>query len=69
MNKGSYNYNNLINYCNDENIILTKNYENLKITRDTKIDGMCKTENCSEEFCKSFNNVKKQDHIVKSAQK
>jgi hypothetical protein len=59
MNKGSYNYNNLIIYCNDEHIILNKNYENSKITRDTKIDGICKTDNCNSSFYKYFRNLKK----------
>ena len=57
MNKGSYDYNSLINYCNIENIILINKYENIKITRDTKINGKCK--NCDSNFCKTFRNLKK----------
>ena len=62
MNKGSYDYNSLINYCNIENIILINKYENIKITRDTKINGKCK--NCDNNFCKTFRNLKKLVHFV-----
>lgn len=52
--KQQYNYEYLQQFCQENNIILTKDYSNEKITRDIKIEGKCKTETCVEIFCKTF---------------
>jgi hypothetical protein len=57
MNKGTYNINNLINFCNENNISLIKNYNDQKITRDTKIEGNC-INNCINNFNKTFRQLK-----------
>jgi len=61
MNKGSYNYNNLIDYCCENNIKLLDNYENNLITRDSYIKGECVSINdsCDNYFNKTFRNLKK----------
>ena len=41
MNKGTYNKDALIKYCDENNICLINDYNNLKITRDTIIEGKC----------------------------
>lgn len=50
MNKGSYNYKYLIDYCGENNIILLDNYENTN--RDTRIIGKCLIEICELNFDK-----------------
>lgn len=54
MNKGSYNFNNLKKYCSENNIILSNNYEDINVTRDTEIHGICNNYNCCELFTKNF---------------
>jgi len=56
MTKGSYNYNNLIEYCSENKIILLKDYINTKVTRDTIIIGKCKKDNCDNNFNKIYRN-------------
>ena len=41
MTKTYYNHNYLHNYCENKSIQLIRNYDELKVTRDTKIDGFC----------------------------
>jgi hypothetical protein len=54
MNKETYDFNKLVKYCSESNIELVKNYENVNVTRDTKIYGNCNTNNCCETFAKSL---------------
>jgi hypothetical protein len=44
-------------YCEKNNIELLKDYSNEKITRETKIEGKCKGNNCNDNFCKLFKNI------------
>jgi hypothetical protein len=41
-------------YCDENNIILQKNYSTTKVCRETIIEGYCKTEFCNNTFCKKF---------------
>jgi hypothetical protein len=59
MNKGAYDFNNLVKYCSEFNIELIKNYENIKVTRDTIIEGKCINHECNKIFNKKFRNLKK----------
>lgn len=59
MTKGTYNYNNLILYCQENKIILLKDYTNINVTRDTFIFGKCNTLNCNKNFNKTFRQLKK----------
>jgi hypothetical protein len=58
MTKGTYNYNKLVSYCNDNQIILLKDYKDINVTRDTFILGKCNTSNCTNEFNKTFRQLK-----------
>ncbi len=58
MTKGTYNYNNLVSYCNDNEIILLKDYKDINVTRDTCILGKCNTSNCINDFNKTFRQLK-----------
>ena len=58
MNKGSYNYKCLIDYCGENNIILLDNYENTNMTRDSYIKGDCTNEICNDYFNKTFKRLK-----------
>jgi hypothetical protein len=58
MNKGSYNIDALLEYCDKNKICLINDYNNKKITRDTKIEGKC-INNCQNEFNKTFRQLKK----------
>jgi hypothetical protein len=49
-----YDYNKLIEHCTKNNIKLLGVYEGIKITRETKINGRCITDKCSNEFVKMF---------------
>lgn len=59
MNKGTYDFNNLVKYCSEFNVELVKNYENIKVTRDTIIEGKCINQECNKIFNKLFRNLKK----------
>jgi hypothetical protein len=48
MNKIIYNKDYLNSYCSENNIVLTKLYNNTN--RDTKIEGKCLTENCLYDY-------------------
>lgn len=54
MNKGSYNYKCLIDYCSENNIILLEQYENINIKGDSYIKGQCLNDICNEQFYKRF---------------
>ena len=49
-----YNYETLSSYINQNQIQLIGQYNNLKINRELCIKGFCKTENCEENFNKSY---------------
>ena len=49
-----YDYNTLIDFCKENNIILSDDYSNVTLSRETQIKGICKTENCDNLFTKGF---------------
>jgi hypothetical protein len=49
-----YNYNFLQLYCKENGIVLTNNYNEEKITRDTIIEAKCLTEDCDDNVSKGF---------------
>ena len=57
--KQQYNYEYLQQFCDENNITLSKDYSQEKINRDTKIEGKCKTDMCNESFCKTFRQLNK----------
>lgn len=59
MTKYTYNYNCLLNYCEVNNIKLDKDYKDIKVTRDTFIEGYCSYDNCVLKFNKTFRQLKK----------
>ena len=50
----NYNLDLLINFCNDNNIIISKDYSNQKMNRETIIRGKCLTNDCENIFEKTF---------------
>ena len=52
-----YDYNLLKNHCEKKNIELLETYENIKITRDTKILSKCLNLNCNSVVNKSFRSL------------
>ena len=44
----------LTKFCNDNNITLLNDYSNEKITRETRIEGKCLTNECENNFDKTF---------------
>lgn len=57
MTKGTYNITNLKLYCEENNIQLLHDYNNVTVTRDTIIIGKCN--NCDDKFNKTFRQLKK----------
>ena len=51
-NKGSFNIDKLKLFSNKNNLLLIGDYN--KVTRDTMITSICKTENCNKQFVKNF---------------
>ena len=49
-----YNNETFNKYCEDNEITLLENYEQIKLNRDYKIKGRCITCDCNNEFDKSF---------------
>ena len=49
-----YDYNTLVDFCKENNIILCDDYSNIILKRETQIKGICKTENCDNLFTKGF---------------
>jgi hypothetical protein len=49
-----YNYEKLVEFCNENEIKLIGNYSDIKITREYYITGLCKNQNCANNFNKSF---------------
>jgi len=52
--KMKYDYNTLVDFCKENNIILCDDYSNTNLNRETQIKGICKTENCDNIFTKGF---------------
>jgi hypothetical protein len=57
--KVKYDINILNQYCNENNILLTDDYSNKFINRDTIIEGVCKTSDCKNIFSKKFRQLLK----------
>ncbi len=49
----------LYHYCQENNILLLKNYVDVKITRDNYIEGKCTTINCEYTFNKTYRQLVK----------
>ena len=49
-----YNYETLIEFCKEHNIILCEDYSAIPLNRDTFITGICESENCDKTFTKGF---------------
>ena len=49
-----YSFTNLERLCQENNIKLCKDYSNVILTRNTKIEGICSTENCNNTFSKNY---------------
>jgi hypothetical protein len=54
-----YNLQYLMTFCNQNNIILTDEYSNKTINRDTTINGKCISQECEDSFNKSFRELVK----------
>jgi hypothetical protein len=59
MTKGTYSFEHLQNFCNENNMILIKSYHDCKVTRDTIIEGKCINNDCDSDFNKVFRQLKK----------
>ena len=64
MSRLRHNYQHLVEYCEQNKIILTEDYKNYKITRDSYIRGECQSENCKNSFIKYLDNLKKLEDTV-----
>ena len=49
-----YDYQTLIEFCKEHNILLCEDYSDMTLIRETMITGICKTENCNNTFTKGF---------------
>ena len=54
-----YNNDTLFEFCNSNNICLIKDYMNIKIERESVIEGNCKLNNCINKFNKNFRQLVK----------
>jgi len=52
--KCKYDLKMLLEFCEENKIILTEDYSSIFVNRDTIIKGKCKTEDCNHIFVKSF---------------
>ena len=57
--KVKYDINMLINFCDENNILLMDDYSDKFINRDSKIKGICKNDCCENIFNKSFRELLK----------
>ena len=57
--KVKYDINMLINFCDENNILLLNDYSDKFINRDSKIEGICKNDCCENIFKKSFRELLK----------
>lgn len=67
--KQKYDYKYLQQFCLQNSITLLNDYSQEKITRDIQINGKCKTELCSDSFCKSFRDLINYDAYCKQCAK
>jgi hypothetical protein len=49
----------LNNFCSENNILLTDDYQNISVNRDTVIEGMCITQNCDNKFSRTLRELLK----------
>jgi len=49
-----YDYQTLTEFCEEHNVVLCEDYSLVHLTRETMINGICKTENCNNSFTKGF---------------
>ena len=61
-----YNNATLIEYCSSNNIQLTNEYKDVKIMRESYIEGKCIIEGCSNNFNKNFRQLVKTGAYCKS---
>ena len=54
-----YNNQSLIEYCNNNKLILCNDYSNVKINRESYIEGLCIKETCKNKFNKNFRQLEK----------
>jgi len=54
-----YNNETFKKYCEDNKVNLLDNYEEIKINRELRIKGLCITQDCNNEFNKSFRKLVK----------
>jgi hypothetical protein len=54
-----YDYHLLQEYCKNNNVELSKNYSNEKVTCETRIEGKCVGTSCDEYFCRPFHQIVK----------
>ena len=64
--KQPYNYEYLQQFCQENNIILLKDYSNEKITVETYFEGDCKAANCIHNFIRDFRSLIKNNGFCKS---
>lgn len=57
--KVKYDVNILHNFCNENNILLTDDYSNKFVNRDTIIQGVCKNDECEQIFTKPLRQLLK----------
>jgi hypothetical protein len=57
--KVKYDVNILHNFCNENNILLTDDYSNKFVNRDTIIEGVCKNDGCENIFSKPLRQLLK----------
>jgi len=67
--KVKYDINILINFCNENNILLIDDYSNKYINRNSEIEGICKTNCCENIFKKSFRELLKINGFCKDCSK
>ena len=56
-----YNLPNLQKFCKENCINLIHDFDNIKLTQKSRITGICLSENCNEQFDKSFENLFKRN--------
>jgi hypothetical protein len=49
----------LNNFCSENNILLTDDYQNVLVNRDTVIEGFCITQNCDNKFSRPLRELLK----------
>lgn len=62
--KMRYNYNCLLQFCKENNIILLDDYSKINVIRDTEIKAKCFTNDCDGIVEKSFRELKRRDNVL-----